>query len=133
MAYDKEKLDKIFKKTDGQCHICHKSLVRKNYGKKEGRGAWEVDHSKPKAKGGTDHLQNLQPSCITCNRKKRDSSTKSARAEHGHQDAPPSDDQKGAKTALGVAIGGIAGAAVGGPPGAVIGGFIGGFIGSSIK
>lgn len=31
-----------------------------SYGKTSEMG-WNVDHSKPQAKGGTDHLNNLQP------------------------------------------------------------------------
>ena len=31
---------------------------------------WEIDHSKPKSKGGTDHLNNLQPLKTSDNRKK---------------------------------------------------------------
>jgi len=31
------------------------------------KGAWEVDHSKPLSRGGTDYLRNLVPSCIECN------------------------------------------------------------------
>ena len=42
-----------------------------SYGKNTTMG-WEIDHSKPKAKGGTDHLNNLQPLQTTENRKKQD-------------------------------------------------------------
>lgn len=42
-----------------------------SYGKRTAMG-WEVDHSKPKAKGGTDHLNNLQPMQHEANRKKSD-------------------------------------------------------------
>jgi len=31
-----------------------------------------VDHIKPKSKGGTDELVNLQPMCLRCNQKKKD-------------------------------------------------------------
>jgi hypothetical protein len=34
---------------------------------------WEVDHSKPKSKGGTDHLNNLQPLYWLANRQKSNS------------------------------------------------------------
>ncbi len=39
--------------------------------------AWEIDHSKAKAKGGTNYFRNLQPSCIPCNRNKGDTSSTS--------------------------------------------------------
>lgn len=30
----------------------------------------EIDHSRPKARGGSDHMNNLMPSCQSCNREK---------------------------------------------------------------
>ena len=47
-----------------------KRLSWKNYGRLGRKGAWEVDHSNPLSKGGTDYLRNLVPSCIECNRSK---------------------------------------------------------------
>lgn len=35
-------------------------MYRYSYGKTSEMG-WNVDHSKPQALGGTDHLNNLQP------------------------------------------------------------------------
>lgn len=40
-----------------------------SYGKSSAMG-WEIDHSKPKSKGGTDHLNNLQPLNTKANRQK---------------------------------------------------------------
>jgi hypothetical protein len=40
-----------------------------SYGKNTPMG-WEIDHSKPQSKGGTDHLNNLQPLNTSLNRKK---------------------------------------------------------------
>lgn len=42
-----------------------------SYGKVTQMG-WEIDHSKPKSKGGTDHLNNLRPLQTNANRKKGD-------------------------------------------------------------
>lgn len=42
-----------------------------SYGKNSGMG-WEVDHSKPRAAGGTDHLNNLQALNTQANRSKGD-------------------------------------------------------------
>lgn len=33
----------------------------KDYGNTSTKFGWEIDHSKPKCKGGTDHINNLQP------------------------------------------------------------------------
>lgn len=42
-----------------------------SYGKNTEMG-WEIDHSKPKSKGGTDHLNNLQALQTNANRRKSD-------------------------------------------------------------
>ena len=44
-------------------------MYKPSYGKSSEKG-WEIDHSKPQSKGGTDHLNNLQPMNTTANRKK---------------------------------------------------------------
>lgn len=108
MAYTKEKLDSIFKKTDGSCHLCRKKLARKNYGAIGARMAWEVDHSRPRAHGGSDHGNNLLPACIPCNREKRAISTRAARRARGYKAAPLSRQQKTQNAWVGAAGGAIA-------------------------
>lgn len=39
-----------------------------SYGKNSAMG-WEIDHSKPQSKGGTNHLNNLQPLKTSDNRR----------------------------------------------------------------
>jgi len=70
MNLSTEQLKKIFQKYKGRCAYDGKKLSWNNYGKIGSWGAWEVDHSKPKSKGGTDYLRNLAPACIECNRNK---------------------------------------------------------------
>ncbi len=62
----------IFDKTDGKCRHCGIQLAIGNYGMRDARGGWEVDHSVPRAKGGTDNLRNLWPVCWKCNMRKSD-------------------------------------------------------------
>ena len=50
MAYD---LNAIYDRTSGYCHICHRKLAFYNYGIVDAKGAWEVEHSRPRALGGT--------------------------------------------------------------------------------
>ncbi len=88
MAFTNEKLNLIFDRTDGCCHICRKKLNFQNYGMFGKQGDWEVEHSKPKSKGGTNHRNNLYAACISCNRSKNNSSTRSARIKHGYKGAP---------------------------------------------
>lgn len=44
-------------------------MFEPSYGKTSEMG-WEIDHSKPKKLGGTDHLNNLQPMNWKANREK---------------------------------------------------------------
>lgn len=70
MSYTNEELNYVYDKNDGHCWHCSKKLAWKNYGKRDERGAWEVDHSRPLARGGADYLRNLVPACVKCNRSK---------------------------------------------------------------
>lgn len=136
MAFDQQRQDAIFKKTDGRCHICRKTLARRNYGVLGARGAWEVEHSNPQARGGTHHLNNLFPACLPCNRSKRHSSTKSARAKHGFRAAPLSKEKKSGNAWLAGIGGAIAGRvflAPLGPLGIAAGALIGAVIGSDYE
>jgi len=74
--YLDEELEYIYDKTDGYCYHCGKKIAWSNYGLPGERGAWEVDHSNPISRGGTDYLRNLVPSCIPCNRSKGDMSSR---------------------------------------------------------
>ena len=94
MKFDDETLDRIFHRTDGQCHICRKRLSFSNYGLVGKRGAWEVEHSRPRSKGGTNHRNNLYTACISCNRSKGNGTTASARAANGYRTAPLSEKKK---------------------------------------
>ena len=72
MGFDNDTINYAFDKTDGYCYYCGKKLAFKNYGQVGSFGTWEIDHSKPKSKGGTNYLRNLVPACIDCNRDKSD-------------------------------------------------------------
>ena len=96
VKFDDITREKVFRKTDGCCHICHKKLVFKNYGLSQAsvRGKWEIDHSNPISKGGSNHLNNYLPACVSCNRSKGSSSTANARTKHGKTTAPLSKEVK---------------------------------------
>ncbi|MGQ0543022.1 MAG: HNH endonuclease [Blastocatellia bacterium] len=129
MGYSDEKLERIFDRTSGYCHLCSRKLAFCNYAIRGARGAWNVEHSVPRALGGTDHLNNLYPAHIECNELKGINCTKRSRAAHGRTRAPYSATkriQKRENNALrkGV-LTGAAGGAMFGPSGAIIGAFIG--------
>ncbi len=130
MAYSDERLEQIFDRTSGYCHICGGKLSFCNYAAYGARGAWEVEHSKPKCEGGTNHLNNLYAAHISCNRSKRAMCTRTARAKYGRTKAPLSSkrraEAKSKNAADGAFIGGTLGALIGGPWGAAIGAVIGG-------
>jgi 5-methylcytosine-specific restriction endonuclease McrA len=76
MPFDKQTLTRIYKRTSGYCHLCHAKLSIKNYGQLGKKGSWQVEHSVPRSKGGTDHLNNLFPACVTCNGDKSNKTTR---------------------------------------------------------
>jgi len=87
-AFAADVLERVFERTDGKCHICHRRVAWRNYGALGSRGAWEVDHSVPRALGGTDRLSNLLPAHIRCNRSKQAASSRAARGQHSRSRAP---------------------------------------------
>ena len=136
MPYSTQQLRAIYDRTDGYCHICHRKLSLTNYAATAKRGAWEVEHSRPRARGGTDHGNNLYAACIACNRDKSDSTTRTARGWHGNTRAPLSKDKKKKITNQNAVVGGVVGGLIGlaaGPVGAAIGATIGATIGKRVK
>jgi 5-methylcytosine-specific restriction endonuclease McrA len=136
MPKDLQKLRKVYDRTNGACHICYKKLSFSSHGKRGYKGAWHVDHSKPRIYGGTDRLNNLYAACISCNIEKSTSSSRSARSKHGYTRAPYSkakkDNIRNENTATGAIIGGILGSFAG-SLGIAIGATIGGAIGKDVS
>jgi 5-methylcytosine-specific restriction endonuclease McrA len=132
-----DRLERIFDRTDGRCHICWGTLAFRNYGLFGERGAWEIEHSNPRCKGGSDRLCNLYAAHITCNREKGRIHTRTARAWNDQTRAPLSRKKRAEKREenawAAAGIGAISGAAVGGPLGFLIGGIAGAVIGSKIE
>jgi hypothetical protein len=110
-----------------------------NYGRFGERGAWEVEHSNPRAAGGTDHGNNLYGAHISCNREKRDGSTRAARARNGVTRAPlcreAREEARTENTVLGVGGGALALGLITGfnPVGALIGAIVGGIAGHNVN
>ncbi len=132
MKCDSKILGRIYDKTNGACHICHKKLSFSNYGIHGAKASWHVDHSVPRAKGGSDHPNNLFPACISCNLEKGIVSTRAIRNKYGNTRAPLSKKRKQRiqdENAIGgAAIGGAIGL-IAGPVGGLVGAFIGAVIG----
>lgn len=132
MVYDKELLKRILAKTRHKCHLCHRALTMAGYGRH-----WHVDHSVPRAAGGTDHLNNLYPACTSCNCRKRDGHNGTARARNGKRRSPlsPREHTKAASdnTFAGGAIGAVGGALLFGPFGFLLGMFLGACLGTSAE
>jgi hypothetical protein len=113
MAYDDHRLSRIFDRTDGRCHLCWGSLTYSAYGNTLHTRGWEVEHSRPRALGGTDRLNNLYAAHITCNRRKGALSTRTARVANGYTRAPMSAAAKGTVVARNTIAGGLFGGVVG--------------------
>ena len=132
MAYSDEQLERTYDRTGGYCHLCHKKLSYKNYAQYGERGAWEVEHSKPIARGGTSHGNNLFAACISCNRSKRAGSSRTARSRSGQSRAPYSRSKVNAKRGNNQLGGAITGGIIGsrfGPGGTVVGALLGALFG----
>ena len=137
MKFTSQQLAAIYRRTSGYCHLCHKKLARRNYGRPGARGAWEVEHSIPQSIGGTHHSNNLYPACCSCNRQKGCVSTRTTRRWNHKTKAPLSVERrkiaKTENTFLGAVGGGLAGLLLGGPVLGVIGALTGGSVGKSLN
>lgn len=132
MPYDEITLRRIYDRTDGRCHICGKKLRLTNYSLLASSGTWEVEHSQPRARGGTDHANNLYAAHISCNREKGTATTQTARSWYGRTSAPLSRVKRREARQSNAVAGALLGAFVGllaGPGGALVGAAIGGKIG----
>jgi len=71
-----KKVHQVFMKTNGKCTYCECDLpedtVFLDWGGQEvsRKRNWHIDHIFPVCKGGTDDIENLVPSCSTCNHEK---------------------------------------------------------------
>lgn len=136
VTFTEDQLNDIYDRSGGKCHLCLKRLAFRNYGRPGERAAWEVDHSRARARGGGDRLSNLRPACISCNRSKQASSTLSARRRNGVSRAPLSFERRSAarrrNAAAGASIGAAIGARAAGPGAGLIGALLGAAIGHDL-
>ncbi len=134
--WSQHKLDTIFDGASGKCHLCHAPLARSNHGKAGARGAWHVDHSRARARGGSDYLRNLKPACISCNCSKGDGSNRSVRAQYGKTRAPLSrEGRQRARIGNTLGLGGLGWLlcrAFLGPGPAVLGAIVGAIVGAQV-
>lgn len=136
MSFTAEQIQEIHGRTDGLCHICRSKLRLSKYGEVGVAGAWEIDHSNPRARGGTDRMSNLLPACPSCNRSKGTKSTRAARAKHGHTAKPMSREAKNVRNGNVAGLGSLGlviGAFAGGPFGALLGAAVGIALGDGVS
>ena len=100
------------------------------------RGAWEVEHSVPRANGGTNHGNNLYGAHINCNRRKGTVTSRTARGWHGRTRAPLSASARERKvtenTITGGVCGGLFGLLAGNPPLALTLAVVGSVVGANV-
>lgn len=137
MSYDDKTSRFIYRRTDGNCHLCWGKMFFTNYVRPGARGAWEVEHSRARALGGSEHGSNLYGAHIACNRTKGSATSRTARRWNGQTRAPLSTKaKKAARTRngfVGTGVGAVLGGALAGPPGAWLGAGIGSVIGSALR
>lgn len=104
MTYDQSRLRMIFQSTAGRCHLCRRDLRFETYGAVDG---WEVDHSRARASGGTDHANNLRPAHTRCNRSRQDRPAASIRRENGFSIPPASAKKRRENEFAGAITGGL--------------------------
>ncbi len=63
---DDEDRASAWRKTNGKCHHCDVNLTTE----KHLPNSFHVDHMVPVSRGGTSHIDNLVPACMTCNTSK---------------------------------------------------------------
>lgn len=136
MAHSDEALNRIYDRTDGYCHLCCRKLSFHNYSYYGARGAWEVEHSIPRSRGGTNNLNNLYAACIPCNREKSARTSRVVRSWNGRARAPLSRTRKvqvrDSNTTKGAAIGAFIGS-FGGPAGVLVCTALGAKVGAGLN
>lgn len=74
--FDHAKVKSVYNKTGGTCYYCHADFPPDTDYLDDGgkvvssRRNWHIEHRTPKSKGGSNHIDNLVPSCVKCNLKK---------------------------------------------------------------
>src|SRR5712692_1479397 len=114
MSYDTETLRRIYDRTNGPCHVCRKKLSFVNYGRPGAKASWHVEHSVARARGGTDHLNNLFLACIVCNQDKGTATSRTARGWYGRKRAPLSRERRDEAKKSTTVVGGLVGSLLGG-------------------
>lgn len=80
-SFDQKTIDLVWEKanrnTSGLADIfrqdkCGTTISKARYGDINSDNGWEIDHILPVSKGGTDHIDNLQPLHWKTNRSKSD-------------------------------------------------------------
>jgi len=102
-SFTEKERQRIFKASNGVCHLCKKPVALDQYNNHDHDRGWHVDHSRPIANGGTHHPNNLRAAHIKCNRDKSDIPAGEFRAKVKEQQAEYNRRLWGQATLAGVA------------------------------
>lgn len=86
-SFSKTERQRIFRASKGICHLCKKPVALEHYNNHGHPQGWHVDHSRPIAKGGTHHINNLRAAHVKCNLEKSDTPVGEYLAEVKEQQA----------------------------------------------
>jgi hypothetical protein len=138
MARNDDLVEFVGLKRRERCHLCGGLICLHHYGVTAPTG-WEIDHDVPRAAGGDDDLDNLEPAHVSCNRSKQALPSDLFRAQFGLDRPPMSveellDAQRDHRT-----VGGVVGAMIGATVdrekparGLLVGAFVGLLLGAAI-
>lgn len=68
--WSKSKLQAVWNKTGGHCWYCGKELVLGGTDGADIKDVFVPDHMLPRCQGGSNDIENLTPSCWSCNSRK---------------------------------------------------------------
>lgn len=90
MKYTYEELETIADATGRDCHLCHQPIDFDGYGDRKNPDGWQVDHVRPKSKGGHNGYTNLRAAHSYCNQSKGNKSNRSVRSKFKVKGMPAS-------------------------------------------
>ena len=133
MSWTEDQIIMTHIRSGGKCHICRKSHSVARHGT-----TWHMDHLRARARGGSDHGNNLRVACVPCNLEKGTLPARTIRARYGYKRSPLTEKEVRTKRLKNAAVIGLVGGVFSGILAkswkvGLAGGLIGGTIGYGLE